>query len=176
MKNFDKIFGKRIFLEPLNHKNFSRDYVNWMQDEEVLQFLTGRTKAYSMEELEEYVTKMNESPTNYLFGIFLRAGNIHIGNIKIGGIDPSHRFADVGLLIGNKDMWGKGYATEAIGLVTQYAFNKLSLKKLTAGMVVENIGSYKAFIKAGYKEVGKLSGHVISNGKHVDTILFEKCR
>lgn len=176
MKNFDKILGDRIFLEALNPENFSADYVNWMQDEEVLRFLTGRTRPYAKKELEEYIDQMNKSSANYLFGIFLKAENIHVGNIKIGSIDPVHRFADVGLLIGNKSMWGKGYGTEAIGLITAYAFNKLSLNKLTAGMVVENAGSYKAFVKAGYREVGKLSRHVLLNGKYVDALLFEKCR
>src|SRR5260370_22360467 len=116
MKKLDKIVGERIFLEPLNPENFSSDYASWMQNQEVLRYLTGRTKAYSHQELKDYIIKMNESDANYFFGIFLKRGNLHIGNIKIGSIDPMHQFADIGLLIGNKNEWGKGYATEAISL------------------------------------------------------------
>ncbi len=176
MKDFVKIMGERIFLELLSDEGISEDYVTWMQDKDVLQYLTGRDGGYSVQELKEYVTQMKKSPHDYLFGIFLKEENVHIGNIKIGNVNSLHRFGDVGLIIGNKDRWGKGYATEAVALATQYAFNGLNLNKLTAGMVVDNVGSYKAFIKAGYREVGRLTGHVLLKGRYVDTVLVEKCR
>src|SRR3989338_6070106 len=148
VENFIQIVGERIFLELLSDERISPDYMSWMRDQEVLQYLTGRQGGYSKEELKEYVARMNKSPHNHLFGIFLKKENTHIGNIKIGNIDSLHKFGDLGLIIGNKGLWGKGYAAEAITLVSQYAFNELHLNKLTAGMVVENVGSYKAFIKA----------------------------
>ena len=163
-------------MESLNAEQISQDYIQWMQDEDILQYLTSGHKAYSAQELKEYVAQMNGSQNNYLFGIFLKENNAHIGNIKIGNIDFLHKFADLGLIIGNKTLWGKGYGTEVIALTTQYAFNGLNLNKLIAGMLIDNIGSYKAFIKAGYKEVGRLTRHVLSRGRYVDTVLVEKCR
>ena len=170
------IVGERIFLRPLSDERISTDYISWMQDQDVLQYLTGRQGGYSEGELKEYVIQMNKSPNNHLFGIFLEKENTHIGNIKIGNIDSLHKFADLGLIIGNKSLWGKGYATEAITLATEHAFNELHLNKLTAGMVVDNIGSHRAFIKAGYREVGRLKKHVLFKGRYTDTILVEKCR
>lgn len=175
MKSINKILGNRIYLEALNQESLSKDYLDWMKDEEVLQYLTGRTKAYSLNELEDYVAKTNDSFTDYLFGIFLVVGNVHIGNIKIGDINSFKKVANVGLLIGNKNLWGKGYATEAIGLVTQFAFDKLNLNRLTAGMVVDNIGSYRAFLKVGYKEIRISAGQELLNGRYVDIKQVEKC-
>lgn len=176
MNDLVKITGERIFLEELSAERITQEYINWMQDEDILQYLTGRNGGYSAQELKEYVAQMKLSSNNHLFGIFLKEGNGHIGNIKIGNIDSLHKFGDLGLIIGNKNMWGKGYAAEAIALATQYAFNGLNLNKLTAGMVVDNVGSYKAFIKAGYREVGRLTRHVLLKGRYVDTVLVEKCR
>ena len=173
---FNKVPGKRIFLQALNPQKLTSDYAEWMQDKDVLRYLTGRNHAYSTQELQDYVMKMNDSPLNYMFGIFLNEDNQHIGNIKIGSIDPTHRFADVGLLIGDKSQWGKGYATEAILLVTNFAFERLNLNKVTAGMVVTNVGSYKAFMKAGFKEAGRLSRHVLLDGQFMDQFILEKCR
>lgn len=173
MKDLDKFNGKRIFLKTLDHVNVSSDYVLWMMDSEILKFLTGRTVPYSQQELSEYILKMNESATDILFGIFLIETQVHIGNIKIGDIDYSDGTAHVGMLIGSKAMWGKGYATEAIELVTRYGFDKLSLKKLRAGMVVDNIGSFKAFMKAGYTQIGKTNKQVFLNGQYVDSIKVE---
>ena len=175
MKRVDKIIGERIFLEALDHEEFSVAYVEWMRDEEVLRYLTGRTKAYSHEELKEYIAKTNENPSECLFGIFLKESGVHIGNIKIGGIDPMEKTANVGLLIGNKSMRGKGYATEAIELITRFAFDRLNLTRLTAGMVADNIGSFKAFIKAGYEAMEHSGRQETLNGRIVDIKQVEKC-
>lgn len=171
-----RIDGERIFLEILNEECFSPEYIRWMQDEEVFQFLTSRNTGYTPQELKEYVANINGSSTDFLFGVFLKKGNKHIGNIKVGGIDPLHGFGDIGLIIGEKDEWSNGYGTEAIALATEYALDELDLNKLIAGMIMKNVGSYKAFIKAGYREVGTLTRHVVYKGEHVDTVLVEKCK
>jgi len=142
--------GKKIYLKLLTIEDVSDDYVNWMNDNKVTEFLESRWKAYTLEDLKEYVKTMNESQNNFLFGIFDQENDKHIGNIKIGNINYFHRYGDIGLLVGNKDYWGKGVATEAIGLVTKYGFEELNLNKVFAGMYSLNKGSYEAFIKNGF--------------------------
>ncbi len=169
-----KMKGNRIYLKLLSPDDITQNYVSWMQDEKVVQFLESRWKVYTLENLKEYVKLMNESTEDYFLGIFLKEKEEHIGNIKIGEINQLHRFGDVGLIIGNKDVWGKGYGTETIELVTLYGFDELNLNKLKAGMYANNIGSYKAFIKAGYMEIGRFKNHRFYKGSYVDEILLEK--
>ena len=119
---------------------------------------------------------MYKSKNNFLFGIFLKENNEHIGNIKIGNINSFHRFADLGIMIGKKELWGKGYATEAIKLATRFAFRKLNLHKLTAGMYAPNKGSHKAFLKCGYVDAGRLRKHRSFNKRYVDNLVVEKIR
>ena len=171
-----KIEGSRIYLRALSAQDVSEDYVQWMNDGDIIRYLTSRQGGYSEPELKEYVDRMNASASDYLFGIFLKGSHTHIGNIKVGSIDALHKFADVGLIIGKKEEAGKGYGTEAIQLVTRYAFEQLHLNKLIAGMISENVGSYKAFVKAGYEEAGRLKRHVLFQGEYSDTILMEKCQ
>ena len=78
---------------------------------------------------------------------------------------------EVGWTLG-KPYWGKGYATEAISLISQFAFNTLNLNKLEAGCYANNIGSARAFEKCGYQREGLLRSHVISDQKEVDVILL----
>jgi [ribosomal protein S5]-alanine N-acetyltransferase len=104
--------------------------------------------------------------------IILNDEDRHIGNIKIGPINQIHRFADIGLLIGERDCWGKGYATEALRLVTNYAFKTLNLHKLTAGCYDGNKGSEKAFIKAGFVVEGIRKKHCYCYGVYVGSIIF----
>ena len=96
----------------------------------------------------------------------------HIGNIKLGPINWIYRIADIGVLIGEKDCWGEGYATEAIALIKEYAFNVLGLHKLTAGSIGLNEGSVKAFQKNNFKIEGVRKKHAFINGSYVDAILL----
>lgn len=77
-----------------------------------------------------------------LFGIYLKS-NRYIGNIKLEG-------NDIGIMIGEKDCWGKGYAPEAIKLLTDH-FLQSGLTHILAGVNYKNKSARKAFKKAGYK-------------------------
>ncbi|MDC4205803.1 MAG: GNAT family protein [Candidatus Manganitrophus sp.] len=90
----------------------------------------------------------------------------------MGPIQWIHRLADIGLLIGEKDCWGKGYATEAIQLVSDYAFNVLNLHKVAAGCYGPNEGSARAFQKAGFVVEGVRKEQFYTNGSYVDDILL----
>jgi RimJ/RimL family protein N-acetyltransferase len=168
--------GESIFLRILSPCDVGEKYLNWMHDDDVIQHLESRWRAYSMEDLKEYVRVLNLSQQDVFFGIFVIETREHIGNIKIGNIDQIHRFADVGLLIGEASARGKGYGTEAILLACRYAFEELNLNKIIAGIYAVNIGSFKAFLKAGFREVGRLHRHRFCKGDYVDEILVEKCR
>ena len=98
----------------------------------------------------------------------------HIGNIKVGGINHYHRYADIGFLIGEKNYWGKGFATEAIALATDFAFNTLKLHKVWGGLYSPNIGSLRAFQKNGYEQEGIKKSQYLLNGVYYDDIMFGK--
>jgi len=169
-----KVEGGRIYLKKLSFENVSYNYADWMNDAETNQFLESRYKTWTTEDIIEYVKATNESTDNLLFGLFLKENDEHIGNIKIGNINRIHKFADIGLIVGNKGRWGKGYGTEAIDLGSRYAFEVLGLKKLTAGIYANNIGCYKAFIKAGYYEAGRFKKQRLYKEQYVDEILVER--
>ncbi|MCS6809512.1 MAG: GNAT family protein [Bacteroidota bacterium] len=171
-----RLCGQKIYLRLLTPDDVGDTYVAWMNDSEITQYLESRWAVHTKESIRAFVQAMCESPTNVLFGIFLRDTHKHIGNIKIGNINNIHRYADVGLIIGDKESWGKGIASEAITLATRYAFEELNLHKLIAGMYEPNLGSYKAFINAGYRDVGRYTRHFFYQGRYVDGLLVEKCR
>ncbi|MBF0594163.1 MAG: GNAT family N-acetyltransferase, partial [Candidatus Omnitrophica bacterium] len=113
------------------------------------------------------------SPDSYLFGIFLKQDGRHVGNIKIGNIHPKHQFADIGIIIGDRDIWGQGFATEAIRLCVRFSFEELKLHKLFAGMVAGNEGSFRAFKKAGFGDSGHFRKHYWMDGEYRDAYIVE---
>ncbi len=171
-----KLQGQHIYLRFLSPDDVSDAYVAWMNNAEITQYLESRWSVQTLESIRAFVKAVADSSNDYLFGMFLKDTHQHIGNIKIGNINPHHHYGDVGLIIGDKASWGKGIAAEAISLVTRYGFEELNLNKLTAGMYEHNVGSYRAFIKAGYREVGRYEKHFFYQGRYVDAFLVEKCR
>jgi ribosomal-protein-alanine N-acetyltransferase len=152
----------------------NENYYRWMNDPEIIQYLESRFAPNSMGSLLEYVKGFQGNKDNVFLAVVLKENHTHIGNIKIGPINWFHRLADIGIIIGEKDCWGNGYASEAISLLTDFAFDTLNLHKLTAGCYEQNKGSLKTFQKAGFEIEGVRKQHCFSNGNYVDAILLGK--
>lgn len=167
------IYGERIYLRHLTEEDASEDYVRWMNDPDINQYLESRFYAHTIESTKAFIRSVTND-NNYQFGVFVKEDNKHMGNIKVGGINHYHKFADIGFLIGEKDYWGKGIATEAIGLATNFAFNVLKLHKLWGGAYSPNVGSVKAFMKNGYEQEGIKRSQYLFEGKYVDDIMYGK--
>jgi RimJ/RimL family protein N-acetyltransferase len=166
------IEGERIYLREIKLSDANKNYRNWMNDPEINQYLESRFEGWSVGKLKRYISDIKKNPDNVFLAIVSRDRNKHIGNIKIGPINQSHRYADVGVIIGEKSFWGKGIAAEAIKLVVDYAFNSLDLHKLTAGAYRCNSRSIKAFQKAGFSIEGVRKKHCLCNGNYVDSVLL----
>ena len=165
--------GDRIYLRRLTEDDASEDYVRWMNDPEINQYLESRFYTHTIESTKEFIRSVTND-NNYQFGIFDKGTGKHIGNIKIGSINNYHKYADIGFLIGEKSYWGKGIATEAIKLATGFAFNTLKLHKLWGGLYSPNIGSLRAFQKNGYEQEGVKKSQYLLNGVYYDDIMFGK--
>ncbi|MGE3540907.1 MAG: GNAT family N-acetyltransferase [Candidatus Tectimicrobiota bacterium] len=162
----------RLYLREVRPSDVTDTYYRWMNDPEVTRYLESRFTPYAREGLREYVLGKLGDRDNVFLAIILHEGERHIGNIKLGPIHWIHRYADIGLLIGEKDCWGQGYATEAIQLVVEYAFNTLNLHKLTAGCYALNAGSLHAFRKVGFLVEGTRLQHFYYDGSYIDEILL----
>ena len=106
------LYGERIYLRRLTEDDASEDYVRWMNDPDINQYLESRFYTHTIESTKAFIRSVTND-NNYQFGIFTKDDIKHIGNIKVGGINFYHRYADIGFLIGEKDYWGNGIATSA---------------------------------------------------------------
>lgn len=150
MRLAEPIETERLRLRTLAPEHAAGPYACWARDPETIRFLEVRHRPHDAAALAEYISRKNESPDNLLLGIFLKGENRHIGNIKLGPINPIHRRALIGLVIGEKQEWGKGYAAEAIRAVAEHAFQRLGLHRVEAGCYAANRSSLRAFEKAGF--------------------------
>jgi RimJ/RimL family protein N-acetyltransferase len=166
--------GERIYLRPVALADAGARYVAWMNDPEINRYLESRFEAATLPGLRSFIRSMRADPDNVFLAIVLKRGHRHIGNIKLGPINRIHGFGEIGILLGEKDCWGKGYATEAISVLSDYAFGRLGLHKLTAGAYAANRGSVRAFLKAGFAREGvKRDQYRCGNG-YQDLVLLGK--
>lgn len=166
---------QHIYLKRLNPDDIGQYYVEWMNDMEVIKYLESRWTSHNLDSIKKYIQQMNNSSSDYLFGIFLKETNQHIGNIKIGEMNNIHKFANLGLLIGEKKYWGRGFGTQAIIHATKIAFHELGLHCLTAGIYSNNYSSYRAFLKAGWEDAGRFRNYRLFDGTFIDQINVQKC-
>lgn len=165
---------ENLELKTLTHENASPHYFDWLQDPQVTRFLEVRHLNFSSEEIQNFINYMFEDKNNILFGIFVKNTQKHIGNIKLGPINWVYSRADIGLLIGDKEYWGKGFATEAIEAVVKVAQENLNIHRLQAGAYASNIGSIKAFKKANFDQEGLLKDYWSIDGEYEDEILLAR--
>ncbi len=145
------IQGERVYMRTLNIDDCSQEYVDWINDSQINRYLETRWSTQDMETVKSYVATMLESPDNLLFGIFLKEDDRHIGNIKVGPINRLHSFCEVSYFIGYRNAWGRGFGSEAVGLITSYVLDELKLNKILAGVYRSNIGSICVLEKNGYR-------------------------
>jgi RimJ/RimL family protein N-acetyltransferase len=168
--------GKQVFLRLLKPSDGTDRYASWLNDPVVNQYLECRFHRFQAVELKRYIRETNRDGRHFLFGIFLKSDGSHVGNIKIGDVDPYHRVANLGLVVGERSAWGRGIGTEAVVLATRYAFRELKLVSVYAGIYENNIGSLKAFLKAGWTEAGRLKRHRRCGNRWVAEIMVERLR
>lgn len=103
-------------------------------------------------EFVEHTHKNWEADKGYTFAIVDKDTDGFMGVI---GLHPEmrHKRAEVGYWIGQR-YWGKGFMTEALKRVLQFAFEELDLNRVGAGYLVENPASGRVMEKAGMKFEG----------------------
>jgi len=173
-KNIKHVDGDSIFLRLLQKTDATVEYTRWLNSKKINQFLESRFIKHTKKDVENYIKQMNSNSDLLFFAIIRKDNQRHIGNIKLGPINKNHNLAEIGIMIGDGNSWGRGFATEAIKVISDVGFNSLKLHKITAGAYEENTGSIKAFLKAGFFIDGINYQHFFYKDRYVNKILFGK--
>jgi RimJ/RimL family protein N-acetyltransferase len=155
--NQTPISGERVSLHPKSLADTPRDYI-WRKDAE-LAALNGETPLKIP--FIRYVTQFEPSsagahPTKEILSIKTIAEGRHIGNCAIYDIDWDLAEAHVGVVIGDRRYWDRGYGSDVLKALTGYAFNHLSMRCLHLKTLERNIRARKCFSKCGFQPCGSL--------------------
>jgi [ribosomal protein S5]-alanine N-acetyltransferase len=123
--------GKAVTLMPLGRDDASDEYLAWLNDPDVLRYRGSRVPPTTIAELERWIDGLPDRG-DLVLAIRTQRERNHIGNISLNTIQWVHRSAELSIMIGAKDVWGRGYGTEAIALLTAHAFSTMGLHRLWA--------------------------------------------
>lgn len=144
-------------LEPFDTSFITDRYVSWLQDPEVTRFLgRSREAPQTRETATAFVESFQGPVEKYMWAIVPRSFGEAVGTCTLYDIDRHNGTVEMGILIGEKDYWGKGASDEAIELLSAFAFDRLGLRRLTAGSSSKNLGMNFTFRKLGFVLEGRL--------------------
>ncbi len=162
-----KLVSERLELKPLTRKHCSAEYVSWLNDPDVYRYLEVGGD-YTMAKLGNYLSDV-EKRDIYFWAIHVKENGSHIGNIKIDPISYKHGVGEYGILVGDRSIWGKGFAKEASTTVLNYCFDDLNLRKITLGVVTDNAVAVNLYLKLNFKIEGTLKAQGVWGGKVCDS-------
>ena len=177
------IYGERIRLRR-NERSDIPKFVEWLNDPEVRRYLLLDLPISQANE-EQWFEKMLKLPANEQpFGIEIREGEPEegnerwrlVGNCSFMDINWTIRSAEVGLFIGEKSCWNKGYGTEVMRLLLQLGFETLNLNRIFLRVDEANKGGIRAYEKAGFIHEGRLRQGAFKNGEYGDVLLMSVLR
>lgn len=171
-----RIGGQLTYAVPFTTAHL-RDpaYLSWLRDKDVVRTLNlpvYMAAPVSETTVEDYCQRMMASERDLFLALHDAATEQFIGTLKAGTIDFHHGIADVGIMIGEKTCWGRGFAFDAIGALAQHLFTVLGLRRLTAGAMAINPAMIAVFEKLGFKREGVLRAQDRYDGGVCDHILL----
>ncbi len=144
--------GKRVYLRQLKEED-SPLIRKWLSDPEIMR-LIGSVKPMSQADAEDYIKSIRNDVSRLWFIIALKKNNRAIGEAGLLRIFPPWHTADMTVIVGEKDTWGRGYGTEAGRLLMEYAFTDLKLHRLAIGVVGFNSRALHFWENLGFKREG----------------------
>jgi RimJ/RimL family protein N-acetyltransferase len=164
------VLGKKIVLRAIESEDL-HILQKWANEPDIQYLLGGWHFPINRENHQKWFSNLSTNSLDQRFVIeTLDLGIIGMANIV--NIDWKNKNAFHGMLLGDKDIRGKGYGTDTVMTIMKYAFEELGLNRLDGSMIEYNEASLKMYIeKCGWKEEGRQNQWYYRKGRYWDKIL-----
>ncbi|HUT96550.1 MAG TPA: GNAT family N-acetyltransferase [Dehalococcoidales bacterium] len=151
------ISGDKVKLREKILADAANDYA-WLVDAELAELDAAPLPTTTFPQyLADYTGDLRyPSTTRYQFAIETREGK-HIGNCTYYGIDNDKGEAELGIMIGDRDYWDRGYGTDAVAALLDYVFGHTRLNRLYLKTLIYNTRAQKCFARCGFTPYGHLN-------------------
>lgn len=166
--------GRLVHLRALEMGDLER-CLGWINDPEVTRYL-GSAARYPISRADEEAwlsqAVHKTRPPEIVLAIDTLDEERHIGTIALSAIDGADRKASLGIMIGEKDCWSRGFGTDAILTLLRFAFGELNLNRVWLEVHEDNQRGIACYRKCGFIEEGRLRQDRYRAGQYVDTLVM----
>jgi RimJ/RimL family protein N-acetyltransferase len=153
----DLLRGKLVCLSAVSPEELSKLFINWAHSSEYWRLIAnGPSFPLSQDGLRKFIEKdlMKDDLRNHFFIIHSLEDDRIIGEVGLEGISFSRGDSYVGIGIGERDYWGRGYGTDAMNVILRYAFTELNLQRVSLTVFEYNPRAIRSYEKCGFKAEG----------------------
>lgn len=171
------IYGDRVRLRHVEREDLVK-FQAWLSDPEVIQGLS-LYAPISMAEEEKWFEEMLKRPIDeypLCIEVEADAGWQLIGNSGFFAFDWRNRNAELGIFIGDKSYWDRGYGTEVMKLLLKHGFSTLNLHRIGLRVFEDNPRAIRSYEKAGFVHEGRQRQAEFHKGQFYDVIMMSVLR
>ena len=162
-----KLNGENIYLRAMDPEKDSAAYARWQRDAVFDRFMDSAfAMMYNTDQMKTWFEKRLDTITEMV--IVRKNDDQMIGFIELAGYDWHSGNAWMGIGLGERENWGKGYGTEALQILLCMAFREWNLHRVSLAVLGYNERAKRSYEKAGFKVEGSLRGFVFRDGKRWD--------
>lgn len=144
----------------------------WDRDSGVQAFMPEPfNEVQDIKEQYKYIDECEADEEGFYWSIETKDG-VTIGTVALTEFNSCHEVASLGIVIGDKNYWGKGVATEVMATLINYAFEHLGITRISAEVEEGNVPMIKALEKVGFKQDGLFESARVKDGKRIDVRHF----
>ena len=171
--------GKLVRLAAFDPEEMGKAYSGWTRDSEYWRLMDiAAARLSSVKAATRYFEKEASEPEAgvYAFSVRTMADDTLIGEMVLDVVNWGARDAYVGLSIGDRANWGKGYGTEMMFLILRYAFMEVNLQRVSLAVFEYNPRAIRAYEKAGFRHEGRIRQFLHKEGRRWDMLLMSVLR
>lgn len=171
--NENLLRGDLVRLTMEEPETLARLESQWSSDSEYSRLLDwDPARRFSTKNSQKWIEKQYENDNNHFFAIRTLAEDRTIGGIGLDGIRWTHGDTFVGIGIGDREFWGKGYGTDAMKIILRYAFTELNLHRVTLDVFEYNQRGVRSYEKAGFVMEGRAREVMLREGRRWDVLFM----
>lgn len=163
--------GTRVEVLPFGPADLTDAYVGWLNDPEVVRFSNQRFKRHDRNTCAAFLASFAQSD-NLFLSVRKRDG-APVGTMTVYYSRP-HQTADVGIMIGDRAVWGQGVGQDAWSTVINWLARHDAVRKVTAGALACNVGMVRLMERSGMTLEGRRERQEIVEGREVDILYYAR--
>jgi RimJ/RimL family protein N-acetyltransferase len=164
--------GDKVGLGPIR-SDLIPTYQRWLNTLEVTRTLATPSHPMTLERERQWFESAATERAGLTFTIYELLTLRPIGNTGFHVVDHVNDCAEFGILLGETDVWGRGYGTEATQLMLHYAFDVLGVHNVFLETYASNPGAIRAYEKAGFKRIGIRRGAKVVGRMRYDVLYMD---